>query len=600
MSRIISFQYIVSGGDLSYDLEYKGTSALVLNGGQIITTSSSENANLTLPIPTSANSLSFNKNIEIGTFSVSSSGAYLQNINTSINGISSRKLNGNISLENINISSNGSILKTGSVNANFKTLDFDIISRNLTEYPVVVFNPTNIESLTTYNGQEVHVSATVSFEYPITSADGLFVNLNSTFINYNQVNDYMYTVEILVPQTGILEVIAGGYAVDLYRQRSYRIDVIVNLNETPKRYLTKKSINLTNLLPTHLEYSETGEFVEVFENYLNEMYFEYDNLRTDNYTYTINSNGDKTYYKTSADSDGNDILISPGISGTNLIPYKYNVQELPKISILEKIKRLSDLHDPDLIDIAYINSLANYLGYDINIFKNNLPNSEISEYDANRYLRFIVSNLPHWNRIKCTKNAIKILLYSFGLVGDLLERWTSDDLSSSIYHPRSGGYSNDITKWSYENESNNLTNIYNNIKDIPENYFPTSHFKIVVSQVASKDIWINQIPYIIHAIEGIRPINTVLEDVVVMFYGGITAIEVINGTIRKDIIFAPQNTVMASPDLFFLNDADNFETRDTSTWTMENGKINDAGNFETRDVYEYLEKDAEEFDVRDF
>jgi hypothetical protein len=596
MSRIISFQYIVSGGDLSYDLDYKGTSALVLNGGQIQTTSSSENANLTLPTPTSANSLSYNKNIEIGTFSISSSGSYLQNINTSISGISSKVLNGNISLKNIDVSSNGSILKTGSVNVNLQNLNANVVSNNLTEYPLVVFNPTKIESLTTYNGSSVHVSATVSFEYPITSAAGLFSNLNSTLFNYNQVNDYMYTLEILIPQTGMFTLTAGGYAVDLYRQRSYNLNVVVNLNETPKRYLTKKNINLTNLLPTHLEYSETGEFVEVFENYLNEMYFEYENLRTDDYTFTKNSEGDKTYYKTSADTNGDDILVSPGVSGTNLIPYKYNVQEIPKISILEKIKRLSDLHDPDLIDIAYINSLANYLGYDINIFKNNLPNSEISDYDANRYLRFIVSNLPHWNRIKCTKNAIKILLYSFGLVGDLLERWTSDDLSSSIYHPTSGGYSNDITKWSYENESSNLTNIYNNIQDIPENYFPTSHFKIVVSQVASRDVWINQIPNIIHAIEGIRPINTVLEDVVVMFYGGITTIEVVNGTIRKEIIYAPQNTVMN--DESYIYDALYLSTRDTSTWTEGNGKIYDSGNLTSRTVV--IEHDAGNLETRNF
>ena len=41
-----------------------------------------------------------------------------------------------------------------------------------------------------------------------------------------------------------------------------------------------------------------------------------------------------------------------------------------KISILEKVHRLVELHDPDLIDLEYIQFFANNLGYDIDINRN--------------------------------------------------------------------------------------------------------------------------------------------------------------------------------------------------------------------------------------
>lgn len=64
MQRIITFRYIVSAGDASLDLGYSSTSALSLNGGSI-KTSAGTDAILTLPIPSTSGSLSFNKNIEI-------------------------------------------------------------------------------------------------------------------------------------------------------------------------------------------------------------------------------------------------------------------------------------------------------------------------------------------------------------------------------------------------------------------------------------------------------------------------------------------------------------------------------------------------------
>jgi hypothetical protein len=187
-------------------------------------------------------------------------------------------------------------------------------------------------------------------------------------------------------------------------------------------------------------------------------------------------------------------------------------------------------------------------------------------------------------------------LYSFGLVGDLMERWTSDELASSTNHPNLGGYSDEYTKWVYENDTNVLSEVFSNIDSIPENYFPTSHFKIVINQTSSQGTWINQIPNIINAIDGIRPINTVFENVVVMLYGGVTAIHVINGSVRKEIIYSLSDIPEEVDDYF--NDALFLETRDISGWTVENGMIDDAGELETRIVV--LEKDAGDLETRTF
>jgi hypothetical protein len=116
MARILSFKYVVSGGDFSTDLDYLGTSALLLNGGQILTTSSSEDANLTLSIPTSANSLSFNSNILIGTFNTSATNLSLPSIDTNGIAVASHQGNGSILSPSIEVYGVGQKVAFGSGN----------------------------------------------------------------------------------------------------------------------------------------------------------------------------------------------------------------------------------------------------------------------------------------------------------------------------------------------------------------------------------------------------------------------------------------------------------------------------------------------------
>src|SRR5689334_14453216 len=84
-----------------------------------------------------------------------------------------------------------------------------------------------------------------------------------------------------------------------------------------------REINLVEFLPSHLKDSEVNDFTEFFQDFLNSLYFE-------------------KHFPTSA-------------TGLEIFNRR-------KISILEKITRLTELHDPSLVDIEYIQFFANYLG----------------------------------------------------------------------------------------------------------------------------------------------------------------------------------------------------------------------------------------------
>jgi hypothetical protein len=301
---------------------------------------------------------------------------------------------------------------------------------------------------------------------------------------------------------------------------SASLDLTVNLNPTPLRTSADKTINLTNLLPVHLEYSETGEFLEFFETFLNELYDDFTENRDRNDLFTVDSDGNKSYFQVSADGDENPILVDPGFDGTSSVPLTSTIQPSPMISILEKAKRISDFHDPDLIDIEYIQRLANYLGYDINVHREAVDGLTSGAgddgYDTQRYLRFIVSNLPNWYNIKATDNAIKVLLYSFGLVGDVIKKWTTDQLAATVSHPQSGGYGEDLSLW--RSEESDLLSFENLVSAIPENYFPTPHFDIRINQDQADESWFNNLDQTIEAIDAIRPINTVFDELKFLFF----------------------------------------------------------------------------------
>jgi hypothetical protein len=119
-----------------------------------------------------------------------------------------------------------------------------------------------------------------------------------------------------------------------------------------------------------------------------------------------------------------------------------------------------------------------------------LENNVYSAVDIGKYLRFMVANLPNWYKIKTTQNAIKVMLYSFGLIGDINEYYTYD------YN----------TKWIIYGDDR--------LEFIPDNYYPTPHFAIKISiddSIGSISFDNERRNNVIDAINSIRPINTVFK-----------------------------------------------------------------------------------------
>jgi len=234
-----------------------------------------------------------------------------------------------------------------------------------------------------------------------------------------------------------------------------------------------RKIDLKKYLPDSFIGTDTEEVTGFFEGFLNSLY-------------------DGVYGFELSSTDIN--------ASATALTYNYPVDSLAveqKISILEKIKRLSDMHDPDLIDIDYIQFFASNMGYNIDIKRNELgfgtffeENSPCSASDVETYLRFMVTNLPNWNSIRTTDNMISTMLYSFGLVGDLVNLYTKN-------------YSNNNEDWKQDNAG---------INRIPNSWYPTPHFSVVINVDESfNNIFfkIQEGEKIIRAITSVKPINSI-------------------------------------------------------------------------------------------
>lgn len=225
---------------------------------------------------------------------------------------------------------------------------------------------------------------------------------------------------------------------------------------------TNRLINLKTMLPTYLKETEVEEITGFFQDFLNTLY-------------------DDRIYSTSA---------TP-----------YAIENRTKIGLLEKIHRLSETHDPEYVDIEFIQMLASTLGYDVDLNSAELgvlqgqdPNDVCVQEDMNRYLRFVVQNLPNWYKLKTTRDSIRIVLYSFGLVGDLITLWTKN-------------YSTNDEDWLFFKDG------IDDISTIPSDYFPTPHFAITIKINESSIINEETRKSLIKAINSIRPVNTVFDSI---------------------------------------------------------------------------------------
>jgi hypothetical protein len=208
------------------------------------------------------------------------------------------------------------------------------------------------------------------------------------------------------------------------------------------------------------------------------------------------------------------------------------------ISILEKIKRLGDLHDPDLIDAEYINYFASYLGFSLDFTSDTLvgilnadPNyasltEEGKESARQDYLRFILNNIPAWYRIKSTDNALNILMYSFGIAAQVKQYYTSNY--------------KDFTDFRYQS-----TGVV-----VPSNYYETPHFTVLTNLDENTEnitVDITKLDAIVNAVNSMKPINTVFDGITgfvtricqpyyISMKSTMTAHYLISGMLKADVL----------------------------------------------------------------
>lgn len=186
-------------------------------------------------------------------------------------------------------------------------------------------------------------------------------------------------------------------------------------------------------------------------------------------------------------------------------------KSLNTISVLEKIRRLTELHDPDLIDLEYIQHYTDYMGYDVDInretlgifLKQNEPDwDQFSDAEKQKleddYLRFAITNLPTWYKIKTTDNAITTMLYSFGLITEL-----------HYYF---------CTK--YGDKSTWISQVQGSVNELTKEHFQTPHFGLLVNLEDSQNDFLRnpeRMEAIVNAINSVKPINTVFHSFGVFF-----------------------------------------------------------------------------------
>jgi hypothetical protein len=132
-------------------------------------------------------------------------------------------------------------------------------------------------------------------------------------------------------------------------------------------------------------------------------------------------------------------------------------------------KTYVDITDAEYQELITTDSVAD--SYDLGYYVDNKLKKELAE----KQVRALIENLPYWYKIKGTDNSLKILLYSFGLVAEVHNFYTSN-------------YSTERKDWDvadvYYNTSrlkttkNNVNSLSEDFTDIPDNYYPTPHFQI--------------------------------------------------------------------------------------------------------------------------
>lgn len=276
--------------------------------------------------------------------------------------------------------------------------------------------------------------------------------------------EYIFTLSAYDGSTVVTKSVRGVYET-LFTSAGYPVTLsackkkekyIKTYDVDEIRYGINREINLVNYLPEYIQETGTVELVDKFQCYLNNIYSGQKNYTIDENLLDINvcqtsscgiSAVDNNYMY---DNVSGDVLTStydkvgelyikdicePDINkcATSLDKAPDVIKELfgnDRISILDKIFRLTDMFDPELIPIELIQFYAENLGYNVGINRESMSytsdDPRAVEFEQRRYLRFMIRNLPTWYKIKTNRSSIKIMLYSFGLIGTFVYYYTKN------------------------------------------------------------------------------------------------------------------------------------------------------------------------------
>jgi len=312
-------------------------------------------------------------------------------------------------------------------------------------------------------------------------------------------------------------------------------------------YNSNKKVDLQRLLPEQITESDFSRLIKVYEDTINNLYkadksgneianylnvtevsaFEEINIERDIQNTESNlvqkwRNVPKRDYadqdiQNVSKNESFDYIKSHITSGSRLfVQYPIKAENNEGISLLEKIYRIADSHDAWLAPFDFIQKQAEFVGYDIN---NSLANIEKNtDYETEQQTRFMIDNLAHWYKIKTTEDSIKLLLFTFGLFGGLLNYYTED-------------YGVDRKKWQSSQNYYDEKLKYNasDLSEIPDNYFSTPHFAIWYDLGKSGGASLNKEKdrkAIVNAVNSIKPINKVFSGIITIFSADASEIRV--------------------------------------------------------------------------
>jgi hypothetical protein len=170
------------------------------------------------------------------------------------------------------------------------------------------------------------------------------------------------------------------------------------------------------------------------------------------------------------------------------------------------------------------------LGYDVGINRSEIGTfsstsgtylDSLEKYQE-KCLRFVVGNLPNWYSIKTTRNSVKMMLLSFGIIGDLIENYTLDYDKYWKQNRTKAGQFVDET--------------------ITKEWYPTPHISVGIDLRNTQNdiVYSDQVKKVISSMETIRPANAVIDSL----QGYIT--EITTPTIGVSVSFRTSKSINVS------------------------------------------------------